>query len=86
MPESRPVPTIPSKPAVIPLAVLLALNPDENAEPDTGAGQGPAAPQEAAAAVFPMDENSPAPLFFAADTAFDCEPGGGAQEWPAADD
>jgi hypothetical protein len=32
-------------------------------------------------AVFPQEENHPAPNFFAADTAFDCEDGDGAANW-----
>ena len=86
MPGNRPFHLLPAKAAAIPLAALLALNPDDSAEPEGGAGQSPAMPREASAAVFPADDSSPAPSYFAAETAFDCEPGADASDWPGGED
>ncbi len=86
MPGNRPFHPIPAKAAAIPLAALLALNPDDSAEPEGGAGQSPAMPREVSAAVFPADDSSPAPSCFAAETAFDCEPGADALDWPGGED
>jgi hypothetical protein len=45
--------------------------------------QGPLAAEMPSVAVFPQEESHPAPAFFAADTAFDCEDGDGAANWTA---
>jgi hypothetical protein len=77
----------PPRPAgqLLQLSTLVALNLEE--QPGTEAmEQGPPAPQMPPVAVFPQEENHPAPNFFAADTAFDCEDGDGAANWaPFAD-
>ncbi len=83
MPGNRPVHSIPDKAAAIPPAALLALNPDGGTQPEGVIEQNPAAPEAEAPAVFPQDESSPVPSFFAAETAFDCENAEGPQDWPA---
>jgi hypothetical protein len=70
---------------LLPLSALLALNLEEQPGEDA-IEQGPPLPQMQPEAVFPQEENYPAPAFFAADTAFDCEDGEGAGDWaPYAD-
>jgi hypothetical protein len=74
----------PAKPQAVrqpfPLYALSALNLDE--QPGDGAiGQGTPLPQTLPVAVFPQEENYLVPVYFAADTAFDCEDGDGAPGW-----
>jgi hypothetical protein len=70
----------------IPLAVLLAFNLNEDAEPETWSGEPPAGPVEDAAAIFSADESFAVLLSFAADTAFDSGSGEEAQDWAAGDE
>jgi hypothetical protein len=70
---------------LFPLSVLLAFDPCETPGNDA-MEQGPPAPQTLLAAIFPQDESQPVPAFFAADTAFDCEDGEGAMDWPSCAD
>ena len=59
---------------------LLALNPSEQPGNEV-LEQGPPPPQMPPVAVFPQEENYLMPVYFAADTAFDCEDGDGAASW-----
>ena len=86
MPGKEPARAARPKAPAIPLAVLLALNLDEGAEPEAGSGEIPAAPVEDAAAIFPADESFAVLLSFAAETAFDSESGEVAQDWAAGDE
>ena len=84
MPGKEPARAARPKTPAIPLAVLLALNLDEDAEPEAGSGESPTGPVEDAAALFPGDESFAVLLSFAAETAFDSESGEEAQDWAAA--
>ncbi len=86
MPGKEPARAAQPKAPAIPLAVLLALNLDEGAEPEAGSGENPAVPVEDAAALFPSDESFAVLLSFAAETAFDSESGEEAQDWAAGDE
>jgi hypothetical protein len=65
---------------VLPLSALLALNLEEQPGNEAMEQELPA-PQMPPVAAFPQEESHPAPNFFAADTAFDCEDGDAA--WAA---
>ncbi len=79
-----------SQPSFVPASVYATGELDgesENDAPaDMAAGQSPAALQGQAAAVFPQDDGHPVTVFFAADTAFDCEDGDSASGWPPGED
>ncbi len=78
----------------VPIAVILALNCGEGAQPGSEGGEQSwaapqdAAPQEQAAAIFSSDESSPVAAFFVAETAFDCEDGDatGTGDWLSCED
>ena len=86
MPGKEPARAARPKAPAIPLAVLLALNLDEGAEPEAASGENPAGPVEDAAAIFSADESFAVLLSFAPETAFDSECGEVAQDWAAGDE
>ena len=74
------------KPAAIPLAVFLALDLDDAAEPEAAPAEIPAAPAEQAAAIFPTGESFFVLLSYAAETAFNSETVCDALDWPGGED